>query len=94
MALEEVLNGGMGEPTGGDDVRQWRAGDTPDAAALGEVGLQEGPVLAAELGERMQTFHHARALGPATTHTSGECDDGQLAVAESSETTLAKIRAR
>ena len=52
----------------------------PDLAAFGQVDFDEGAVLAAQFGERMQRLHHARALRPAAADSRRQRDDRDLPV--------------
>ena len=59
-----------------------------DAAALGEVRLDEGAVLSAKFAERMERFDHARALRPAAARARREGDNGDLSGAQGGQTNL------
>ena len=76
---QEVLGGAVGEETGGEEMGDGRAVLIGDAAALGEVGFEEGAVAAPKFGEGVQGFADARPLGPAGTGSGGEGDHSDAA---------------
>src|SRR4051812_23480765 len=51
-----------------------------DAAALGQVRLDERPVLATEARERVQRLDNTRALRPSAAAARRERHDGDLAI--------------
>ena len=69
------LDGLVRQIAGGDDVRQRTPDQAADAAALGEVHLEEAAMLPAQPAERVQRLHHARALRPAAADPAGQGDD-------------------
>ena len=91
LPAQKFLRGRVRQITRREDVRQRLAGELADAAALGEVRFNEGPVRAVEFAERMQRLHHARALRPAAAHAGGERDHGEFAAREGGEAGFAKF---
>ena len=56
--------------------------------------FDERPVRAGEFAERMQRFHHARALRPAAAHAGGQRDHGEFAARDRGETGFTKFLCR
>ncbi len=79
LPREIVGDGLVRQVTRGDQVRQRLARQPADAAAFREVGFNKRSMRATEFAERMQGFHHPRALRPTAAHASRERHDGQFA---------------
>jgi hypothetical protein len=73
----------MRQVAGGENVRQRAAGQPVDAAAFGQVRLDEGPVGAGKFTEWMQRLDHAGALGPAAAGTGSQGDHGKFSTGQS-----------
>ena len=82
LMSEELRQRRVREVARREDMRQRGAKRAGHAAALGQMRLDERAMPAAQFAERVQRFHHARALRPARAGTRGQRDDGELAATE------------
>ena len=91
LALQKLGDGGMRQVTGGENMRQRQAGELPQAAALGKVGLDEGAVPAGEFAKGVQGFDHPGTLRPTAPDPGGQGDDGEFAAGEGGQPGLAEL---
>src|SRR5262245_13352657 len=92
LRREERLRRIVREIAGRDDVRQRRAELAADAAALGQMRLDERAMLPAELAVRIQGFDDAGSLSPPASRARGEADDGDGTGLDGFSTDLGAIR--